>query len=169
MSAKFKYLLFNFHENQFQVKQAQENRLFNFRSIVNIEEVIDDFSQINENLFKVPTLQFVMMPNSKDFDPSKASSATLSQICDNFEKFKQNLMDFFTNKRMSKINQKESKLQFQNIKVVRDFEQKSDIKSRNPLFESDFTIQRNETSKEIFEKILNPPKSCHHAKREFRR
>lgn len=125
---------------------------------MNIEEVIDDFSQINENLFKVPTLQFVMMPNSKDFDPSKASSATLSQICDNFEKFKQNLMDFFTNKRMSKINQKESKLQFQNIKVVRDFEQKSD-----------FTIQRNETSKEIFEKILNPPKSCHYAKREFRR
>lgn len=54
MSAKFKYLLFNYHENKFQIKQSQEDRLFNFKSISNLDEVLEEFSQINEACVKVP-------------------------------------------------------------------------------------------------------------------
>ena len=44
MSAKFKYLLFNYNENKFQIKKSQESRLFNFKCIKNLEEVIEDLS-----------------------------------------------------------------------------------------------------------------------------
>jgi len=44
MSAKFKYLLFNYHTNTFQIKISQESRLFNFKSISNLDETLFEFS-----------------------------------------------------------------------------------------------------------------------------
>lgn len=40
--ADFKYMLFNFHTNKFQVKTSSENRLFNFKSLLNLGEVLSD-------------------------------------------------------------------------------------------------------------------------------
>ena len=40
--ADFKYLLFNFHTNKFQVKTSSESRLFNFKSLLNLGEVLND-------------------------------------------------------------------------------------------------------------------------------
>ena len=54
MSAKFKYLLFNYNENKFQIKKSQESRLFNFKCIKNIEEVLEDLSLDKEHLAKLP-------------------------------------------------------------------------------------------------------------------
>jgi len=44
MSAKFKYLLFNYHTNLFEIKESQESRLFNFKSISNLDECLHEFS-----------------------------------------------------------------------------------------------------------------------------
>lgn len=40
--ADFKYMLFNFHTNRFQMKTSSESRLFSFQSLLNLGEVLSD-------------------------------------------------------------------------------------------------------------------------------
>jgi hypothetical protein len=42
--------------------------MFNFRSLLNMEEVIEDFSLIGESLIKVPQISFILIPNKNKFD-----------------------------------------------------------------------------------------------------
>jgi hypothetical protein len=54
MQAKFVYNIYNFVSGNFQVKRAQECRIFSFRSIQNLEEGIFEFAAINDACVKVP-------------------------------------------------------------------------------------------------------------------
>ena len=83
MSAKFKYLLFNYYDNRFQIKNSQESRMFNFRSLLNMEEVIEDFSQVGESLVKVPLISFILIPNKNKFK----SEQQIDELIQNFKKF----------------------------------------------------------------------------------
>lgn len=40
--ADFKYMLFNFHTNKFQIKTSSESRLLSFKSLLNLGEVLND-------------------------------------------------------------------------------------------------------------------------------
>ena len=80
MSAKFKYLLFNFHTNQFQIKSSQESRLFNFKSITNLDETLDEFSMIHESCTKVPQVYFVLFPKTDE------AKKTTKDLINNFKK-----------------------------------------------------------------------------------
>ncbi|CDW71794.1 UNKNOWN [Stylonychia lemnae] len=59
-SADFKYLLFNYHTSKFQVKISQESRLFNFKSLANLGEVLNDFKNALSVCIKMPQQHFVI-------------------------------------------------------------------------------------------------------------
>ena len=65
MSASFRYLLFNYHQNNFKVKELKEDRLFSYRSIMNLDEVIEDFSMVG-HCTKVPEITLMLVPSKRD-------------------------------------------------------------------------------------------------------
>jgi len=58
--ADFKYLLFNHHTQRFQVKISQESRLFNFKSLANLGEVLNDLKNALSICIKMPQQHFVL-------------------------------------------------------------------------------------------------------------
>lgn len=58
--ADFKYMLFNFHTNRFQVKTSSESRLFNFKSLLNLSEVLYDLQMAHQSCIKMPQNHFVV-------------------------------------------------------------------------------------------------------------
>ena len=52
--ADFKYLLFNFHTNKFQVKTSTESRLFNSKSLLNLSEVLNSLESSLSSCIKIP-------------------------------------------------------------------------------------------------------------------
>eukprot|EP00347_Sterkiella_histriomuscorum_P009116 403342460 len=63
-SADFKYLLFNQHTSRFQIKISQESRLFNFKSLANLGEVLNDFKNAPSVCIKMPQQHFVIFHNN---------------------------------------------------------------------------------------------------------
>lgn len=53
-SADFKYLLLNYHTNKFHIKKSKETRLFNFKSLANLGEVLNDFKNALTCCIKMP-------------------------------------------------------------------------------------------------------------------
>jgi hypothetical protein len=60
LKAEFKYLLFNYHEGKFKVKNSFESRLFNPTSLANLDEVQNDIKEAIKCCVKLPQLQFVL-------------------------------------------------------------------------------------------------------------
>jgi hypothetical protein len=58
--ADFKYLLFNFHTNKFQVKTSTESRLFNSKSLLNLSMVLNSLDQALTSCIKIPQNHFVI-------------------------------------------------------------------------------------------------------------
>ena len=60
IKAEFKYLLYNYHEEKFKVKQSFESRLFNPTSLANLDEVQNDIKEALKSCVKLPQLAFVL-------------------------------------------------------------------------------------------------------------
>ena len=58
--AQFKYLLFNYHTNDFQVKNSFENRLLKITSLNNLDEVQNDLKEALESCVKLPQISLVI-------------------------------------------------------------------------------------------------------------
>jgi hypothetical protein len=56
--ADFKYMLYNFHTSRFQVKTSSESRLFNFKSLLNLGEVLNDLQMALSACIKMPQNHF---------------------------------------------------------------------------------------------------------------
>lgn len=96
MSAMFKYMLYNPISGQFQIKYSRESRIFNFRSILNLDEVIADFKSLRESCIKVPQITFILIPS--EHTESKKNEKTQSlPLLQNFKKFKESVVEFLTN------------------------------------------------------------------------
>lgn len=54
VKAEFKYLLFNYHEGKFKVKQAKESRLFNPTSLANLDIVQNEIKEAIRCCVKLP-------------------------------------------------------------------------------------------------------------------
>ncbi len=64
--ADFKYLLFNFHTNKFQVKTSTESRLFNSKSLLNLSFVLNSLEQALTSCIKIPQNHFVIFFQSNN-------------------------------------------------------------------------------------------------------
>ena len=59
--ADFKYMLYNFHTHQFQVKTSSESRLFNFKSLLNLGNVLSgELQEALNSCIKLPQNHFVI-------------------------------------------------------------------------------------------------------------
>ncbi len=52
--ADFKYMLFNYHTNRFQVKTSSESRLFHFKSLHDLGSVLNDLKEAITSCIKRP-------------------------------------------------------------------------------------------------------------------
>ena len=58
--AQFKYLLYNYHSNDFQIKSSVENRLFNFKSLNNLDNVQHELNEARQSCVKLPQISIVV-------------------------------------------------------------------------------------------------------------